>query len=130
DDRDNYRTLQNFLVNHFCRRVYRQFLKRGILTGALNILPSDFDRLKSPDFQLRGWPWVDPLKDLAASELAVNNGFTTRSQVIAEQGGDFEDVMRRLKEEQEYLNKKGVLTKSGDLVALAQIAAATDVGRD
>jgi lambda family phage portal protein len=126
DDRDNYRGIQNFLINHFCLRVYRQFLKRGILTGALDILPSDFERLKTPDFQPRGWPWVDPLKDIAASESAVNNGFTTRSQVIAEQGGDFEDTIRRLKEEQDFIQANGVLTKSSDLVALAQIAAATD----
>ncbi len=47
DDRDNYRGIQNFLIDHFCRRVYRQFLKRGILTGALDIMPSDFERLKT-----------------------------------------------------------------------------------
>lgn len=125
DDRDNYRTLQTFLVNHFCRRVYRAWLSRSIMTGAVNVLPSDFDRLKSPDFQPRGWPWVDPLKDLAASELAVNNGFTTRSQVIAEQGGDFEEVMHRLKEEQDFIQKLGVLLKAGDLQVLAAIAAAS-----
>lgn len=130
DDRDNYRSLQNFLINHFCRRVYRRFLKRGILTGALNILPSDFDRLKSPDFQPRGWPWVDPLKDIAAAGEAIDRGLATRSGFIAEQGGDFEEVVNRLAEEQEYLQKKGVLTKSGDLVALAQIAAATEGRRD
>lgn len=128
DDRDSYRTLQNFVINHFCRRVYRRFLQRGILTGALDILPSDFDRLKSPDFQPRGWPWVDPLKDIAAIE-AINNGLATRSGFIAEQGGDFEEVANRLAEEQDYLSNRGVLTKSGDLVALAQIAAATDDGR-
>lgn len=126
DDRDNYKTLQNFLVDHFCRRVYRAWLKRAILTGALNVLPSDYDRLKSPDFQPRGWPWVDPLKDLMASELAVANGFATRSQVIAELGGDFEDNIRRLKEEQDFIQQNGVLTKSADLQALASIVAATE----
>ena len=53
----------------------------------------------------------------------------TRSRFIAEQGGDFEEDVNRLAEEQEYLIKKGVLTKSGDLVVLAQIAAATDEKR-
>jgi lambda family phage portal protein len=125
DDRDTYRSLQNFLINHFCRRVYRHFLKRGILTGAINVLPSDFDRLKSPDFQPRGWPWVDPLKDIAAAVEAINNGLATRSGFIAEQGGDFEEVVRRLKEEQDFLNANGVLTKSGDLALLASIAAAS-----
>jgi lambda family phage portal protein len=126
DDRDSYRTLQNFLINHFCRRVYRHFLKRGILTGAVSVLPSDFDRLKSPDFQPRGWPWVDPLKDIAAAVEAINNGLATRSGFIAEQGGDFEEVVRRLEEEQKFLNDHGVLTKSGDLQVLAAIATATD----
>lgn len=130
DDRDNYRTLQNFVINHFCRRVYRHFLKRGILTGAVNVLPSDFERLKSPDFQPRGWPWVDPLKDIVAAVEAINNGLATRSSFIAEQGGDFEEVVRRLKEEQDFIKKHGVLTKSGDLVALAAIAAATEGKRD
>lgn len=126
DERDNYRTLQNFLINHFCLRVYRHFLTRGILTGALNVLPSDYERLKSPDFQPRGWDWVDPLKDVAASVEAINNGLDTRSRVIAERGGDFEEVVRRLKEEQDFLTANGVLTKSGDLQVLAAIAAASD----
>ena len=126
DDRDNYRTLQNFLVNHFCLRVYRHFLTRGVLTGALNILPSDIERVNMPDFQPRGWDWVDPLKDVAASVEAINNGLDTRSRVIAERGGDFEEVVRRLAEEQEFLQKHGVVTKSGELQVLASIAAASD----
>lgn len=129
DDRDNYRALQNFLINHFCRRVYRAWLTRSILKGAVKVLPSDFDRLKSPDFQPRGWPWVDPLKDIAAAVEAINNGLATRSGFIAEQGGDFEDVVRRLKEEQDFIQANGVLTKSSDLQALASIAAATDEKR-
>lgn len=126
DDRDNYRAIQNFLVDHFCRRVYRAWLKRAILTNAVQgVLPSDYERLKSPDFQPRGWAWVDPLKDIAASAEAVNNGFTTRSQVIAETGGDFEETVLRLKEEQDVLEKLGVLIKSGDLKLLSAIANAT-----
>jgi lambda family phage portal protein len=127
DDRDNYKTIQSFLIDHFCRRVYEQFLTRGILTGALNILPSDFGRMKmAAEFQPRGWPWVDPLKDIAAAVESINNGLGTRSDFIAEQGGDFEDTIRRLKEEQDFINDNGVLTKSSDLVTLAAIAAATD----
>jgi lambda family phage portal protein len=126
DDRDTYRTLQIFLINHFCRRVYQRFLTRGVLTGALNILPSDIGRVKMPDFQPRGWDWVDPLKDVAANVEAINNGLDTRSRVIAERGGDFEEVVRRLAEEQEFLQKHGVVTKSGELAVLASIAAATD----
>lgn len=126
DDRDNYRALQLFLVDYFCRRVYRAWLTRAILKDAVKVLPSDYERLKSPEFQPRGWPWVDPLKDLLASELAINLGLTTRSQVIAEMGGDFEEVMQRLKYEQDVIDRLGVLLKAGDLQALASILAASD----
>jgi lambda family phage portal protein len=124
EDRDRYRSLQEFIINHFCRRVYRAWLKRAILTNALEgVLPSDFDRLKSPDFQPRGWAWVDPLKDIAARIMAIKFGLDTRSQTLAESGQDFEDVVKRLKEEQDYLQKHGVLTDAADLVALASLAS-------
>jgi lambda family phage portal protein len=127
DDRDTYRTVQEFLINHFCRRVYRAWLARAILTSSLEgVLPSDFDRLKSPDFQARGWAWVDPLKDNAANIMAIKFGLATRSQTLAESGQDFEDVVKRLKEEQDYLQKCGVLTDAADLVALASLASNDD----
>lgn len=130
DDRDNYRAVQNFLIDHFCRRVYRAWLKRSILTGALvGVLPSDFDRLKTPDFQPRGWAWVDPQKDMVAAVVAINNGLTTRSQVIAESGGDFEDVARRLAEEQELLVRLKVLLERSDLQTLIGLLDKTDDGR-
>jgi lambda family phage portal protein len=129
DDRDNYRGLQNYLIDHFVRPVYRAWLKRAILTGAVNILPSDYERLKSPDFQPRGWPWVDPLKDIAAAGEAIDRGLATRSAFIAEQGGDFEDTIRRLSEEQDYMDKHKVVVKKGDLAPLAAIAAASDKER-
>jgi lambda family phage portal protein len=127
EDRDNYRAVQGFLVNHFCRRVYRAWLARAILTNALEgVLPSDFDRLKSPDFQPRGWAWVDPLKDIAARIMAIKFGLDTRSQTLSEGGQDFEDVVKRLAEEEAYIRKHGVLTDAADLIALASLAANDD----
>jgi capsid protein len=32
----------------------------------------------------RGFPWVDPLKDMQASLLAVQNGFKTQTDIMAE----------------------------------------------
>ncbi len=124
EDRDRYRSLQDFIINHLCRRVYREWLKRAILTNALEgVLPSDFDRLKSPDFQPRGWAWVDPLKDIAARIMAIKFGLGTRSATLAEGGEDFEDVVKRLAEEEAYIKKHGVLTDAADLIALASLAA-------
>lgn len=37
---------------------------------------------------LRGWDWVDPLKDIRAETLAIQSGFKSRTQAIGERGFD------------------------------------------
>ena len=41
----------------------------------------------------RGWGWVDPQKEVAAYKEAVRCGFATQAQIVAEQGGDLEDLL-------------------------------------
>ena len=45
------------------------------------------------------WAWVDPAKEVEAYALAVRNGFKTLSEVVAEQGGDLEELMRARRQE-------------------------------
>lgn len=55
---------------------------------------------------------MDPLKDVQASKLAVEQGFKTRQQVISEQGGDFLETMEALQYEQEVIQNLNI--KIGD----------------
>ena len=41
----------------------------------------------------RGWSWVDPAKEVQAYKDAVRCGFKTLGEVVAEQGGDLEELM-------------------------------------
>jgi lambda family phage portal protein len=107
-ERDTWRGIQNFQKEHLQRRVFIAWLKSAMLTGALPIRARDLKRLQEPVFQPRGWRWVDPLKEVQASVLAINNGLDTRTDVIAEQGGDFEERMTTLKHEQEVIAEKGI----------------------
>ena len=54
---------------------------------------------------------VDPLKDIQASIQAINAGLKTNSEVIAEQGGDIEDVYDQLAYEQQLAKEKGLFTE-------------------
>jgi capsid protein len=56
----------------------------------------------------RGWQWVDPLKDVQASILAIGAKLTSRDEVIAEKGGDVEDVFEQLKEEDQLGEAMGL----------------------
>ncbi|HEV2706250.1 MAG TPA: phage portal protein [Pyrinomonadaceae bacterium] len=107
-ERDTWRGLQNFLVEHLNRRVFLAWMRSAMLTGALRIRPSDYERLSEPLFQPRGWRWIDPLKEVQANLTAIEGGLDTRTDVVAEQGGDFEETLDTLAREQKLIEQKGV----------------------
>lgn len=107
-ERDTWRGLQHFQIEHLQRRVFLAWLKASMLSGAVNIRAADYKRLQEPVFQPRGWRWIDPLKEIEASVVAINNGLDSRTEVIAEQGGDFEERMTTLQHEQKVIEQKGI----------------------
>jgi lambda family phage portal protein len=107
-ERDNYKMLAQWGAVHICRPVYLRWIKSAILTNAVRVdarLASDYDDI---EWQGRGWKWVDPLNDLQAAELAIRLGLDTRHRLAGEAGLDFEDVVDRLSEENDYADAAGV----------------------
>jgi capsid protein len=56
----------------------------------------------------RGWQFVDPQKEVAAYKEAVSCGFKTQADVIAEQGGDIEDLYKARAYEMELAEEYGL----------------------
>jgi capsid protein len=55
------------------------------------------------------WAWVDPITEIRASTAAVDAGLTTRTIEAAKLGLDWEeDILPRLRREQELLAENGV----------------------
>jgi capsid protein len=80
----------------------------------------------------RGWAWVDPAKEVEAYAMAVRNGFKTLSEVVTEQGGDIEELMRSRRQElddAEALDLKFDTDPSSD-VQPAFAPPSTDNGTD
>lgn len=99
-EREYYRREQTYLIEHLLERVYRAWLKSAILFGRLPELTSaESSRWLRVVFQPRGFPWVDPAKELegAGTELAL--GITTRTILAAERGRDLEEMFEGLEEE-------------------------------
>src|SRR5204863_15402 len=85
-------------VPEFLQPVYEARLRSALFVGAITGVPA---QSPTPDmyavkWRPRGWAWVDPLKDTNASILAINNALASREEVIAETGGDFEEVLEQL----------------------------------
>lgn len=111
-ERDTYRRLQQLFIDRFYQPVFRAWLANALLAGAIDVPTRDPKRYARAAFISRGWAWVDPLKDVNASILAVQNGFASRSQIAAEQGLDYEEIVEQLAAEQQLRASAGLAEPS------------------
>tara|TARA_R110000824_G_scaffold82382_6_gene206498 strand:- start:4800 stop:6299 length:1500 start_codon:yes stop_codon:yes gene_type:complete len=98
EEREAWKSLQRWLRDTLCDRVYREWLKQSLLRDAFaRPLPaSKFDKFAEVEWIPRGWTWVDPLKDQKAAELGISLGLTTRTELAASQGRDIKDIFEQL----------------------------------
>lgn len=113
-ERDEWMTLQDWLADGLLGNVFEDWLRMSLLTGAIMLPngaalpPAKYDKFNSYEWQGRRWPWVDPVKDITAAVLAINNKLGSRSKVLASQGGDFADIAEQLQQENELLTSLGL----------------------
>lgn len=93
-----------------CRAVWAFWLKQAVLAGAIK-LPGFAD---DPKLYNRvtwippSWQWIDPLKDLQAEVLSIDNGLKPRSLVVEEQGRDPDENDRRIAADQRREKRLGI----------------------
>lgn len=101
EEREFYKSVQKWMVDHFMKPLFRQWLTHQLKTNNLGLPYEKFNKFNQPRFITRRWAWVDPQKDVQASILAINNLLRTRGSVIAENYGDnFYDTVVKASEEQ------------------------------
>ena len=108
EDRDNYESLQEDVIEDFCEPIFAAWYESAFLSGQLQISLKDFERFKNPIFRARGWKWVDPAKDADAARTSLEDKTTTLTDVLGEKGIDLEDHLRTLQKEKELAAKYGI----------------------
>jgi lambda family phage portal protein len=108
EDRDSWRCLQTFVIEHFCNRVFESWLLMAMTCGRLGLNIRDFDKYNNPIWRARGWAWVDPLKDSHANEIAIAQKTRTRNQIAADHGNDIEEIFQQIVFEEELARKYGL----------------------
>ena len=108
DERDHWSTVQKFVIDHVCVPIFEEWLRSALLSGQLKGVPLNFDLVNQGKWEGRSWDWVDPHKDAQGQILAIQNGLTTHTKALAEQGMDFEATMKQLKKEKDLLTKLGL----------------------
>ena len=84
----------NQMIYQFCRPVWNRWLELAVLSGAITAPDFRRDRLKYAKVKWipHGWPYMHPVQDMQAQNMAVRSGFKSRSEVVSEQGYDSEQI--------------------------------------
>lgn len=112
DERELWKALQTWFTETFLVPVFTDWLEMAILTGAVELPMSRFEKFNQPKWTGRRWPWVDPEKDVNAQLIAKEAGLTTLSRILAEQGEDLEETLAELAEEKAMIEQYGLELKS------------------
>lgn len=98
DARENWKSLQEHLIETLCERVRRAWLPIALLGGRL-VTPkgrvlsaANPDKFMPAEWQPRRWDWIDPNADTKSAVDRKNNFLTSPSAIIREQGKDPQDV--------------------------------------
>ena len=112
EEREMWKGRQKFFIAEVVRPIFEAWVPMAILSGQLDVpmsLVDDIVDQEAANFRGRRWPWVDPTKDVEANEAAVAAGFTSNTDVCAENGKDFEKVTASLGREKRMRAKEGLL---------------------
>ena len=110
DDRDGWRALQKWMIGVVHDRVYRRWLDMAEAAGVIAMpgYAANPEPYRAVRWMPRGWSWVDPEKEVRAAKEAIMAGLTTATDVVAQAGGDIEDVMQTLAREKATAEQLGL----------------------
>lgn len=98
-----WRILQNGLSGKICTPLMLWQLKKK--TATRERLPKNAYR---HSWQMPGWQWVDPEKEIQAAMMSVDAGFDTITDITARMGRDFAEILKTRKAENEKIKAAGL----------------------
>lgn len=96
DNIEHWKSLQQYMIEHLHRPVFEAWIDAAVGSGELQLPGYEVLRIRyqSVRWYPRAWGFVDPQVEIEAYKSAVRSGFMTQGQVVAEQGGDLNELMR------------------------------------
>jgi lambda family phage portal protein len=105
DERDVYRDIQQFHIEHWLDSVFNEWLFIALSRGIINLPIDKFDKFKAVKWQTRGWQWVDPMKEVNAKAKSISLGLDNPQDAAAETGKEYEDNIVKIAESQKLKTK-------------------------
>ena len=109
EERDNYRNLQNFMIDHFVRVIYDEWLSAAMEINSFGIPVRQYDRFsEAATFRGKAWNWVDPQKEMNAAVLGLKTGVLSLSDVASQYGKDIEELTSQIARDKDVAEQYGV----------------------
>ena len=115
-----FRYWRSWWITNFCQPIYEEWLNEAVLKGRVKA-PGFFDNpMIRYAYSWADWTGpsqgqLDPVKEVKAAVLRVENGFSTRQQETAElTGGDWELNHRQRIKEERMRSEAGFTSTPGD----------------
>lgn len=111
EERDHYKTLQSYIIEHFCEPVFRNWLGSALSFGDIPIPISKYDKFADNlHFRGRGFAWVDPQREINAHVTALSNGIVSMNDIAANYGRDVEELFSQIASDKEMAERYGLST--------------------
>lgn len=109
EERDQYRTLQRFVIDHFVRPVFDEWLGAAMEINSFGIPLRQYDRFSdAAQFRGKAWNWVDPQKEMGAAVMGLKNGILSLQDVASQYGKDVEELVSQIAKDREVADQFGV----------------------
>ena len=106
-----WRELQNFYEDHVLSRIFNEWLPYAILSNQIaGASITDIERItQNIEWNPRGFPYVDPTKEVGSSLNGIDGGLTSRRRELAERGIDYEEFLDELARDKQLEEERGLV---------------------
>jgi lambda family phage portal protein len=126
-----FRYRQRVLISHLGQPAWDMLIEEMVLRGEV-ALPN-FYRCREEYTRARwipcGWQWIDPLKEVQASRLAVEAGLSTHADELAAHGKDVDEVIEENSRVYKVMRERGLPLFVGSGTTVVGAEEETAAGR-
>lgn len=109
EERDQYKNLQRFFIDHVIRPIYESWLESAMEMGSFGIPLRQYQRFsEASEFRGRAWQWVDPQKEMTAAIMGMKNGVLSLQDVASNYGKDTEELLAQIQRDKALMEQFGV----------------------
>ncbi|HHN72500.1 MAG TPA: phage portal protein, partial [Thermopetrobacter sp.] len=119
---------RRWLTDYWLRPIYELWMEEAVDAGLIEApgFYANRDAYTACRWIFAGRGWVDPVKEAQAAKIRMETGLSTLEAECAEQGLDWEDVLRQQRREMDLRQELGL--PEPDTAAIMQASPPSDRG--